>query len=366
MAQYGREHKKRHAIEKYKRKVSAEATGYMYPRFDPNLNLSIPSFAFNLQINLNIDIDFSIITSGIIKAKYGHARYNVDVYDPIAPIGVLIPNELTKQLYIYMTNRFTYATYRGYKYSLKMAKQFLDADLPIFTDFAPSPVWMPRFKKIEAWRNWTSFFNLAFFNVNIFPAKNVFIRVTDSPTFYGYSINPRTVLNDNLSSNLYDHGVYDNSFYLGDQDPYSEVILLSPNIYCYEPIWNVANFNYDRFIDKPVFDPSVLINIVEQFKGTQQPAYRSLVWLKGAERMQTMYMVHATYQHDILAKILRRFSNVINSPIEMAQYQAFALEYAYERKFMRLVEAEKVVLKYISLGLSETVLRGIIKLTSRK
>jgi hypothetical protein len=373
-----REHKKRHAIEKYKRKVNVYTASHMYNRFNPDLNFSVSSFAFNLSINLNIDIDVEIVIHYSQKARYGFARYGVDVYDPFAPIGILVPDELSKQLYTYMVRHFTPATYRGYKYSMRIAIQYLNANLPIFEKFAPIPVWLPRFRKIEAWRTWTSFFDLACFDVNIFPCEEVFIRVTDEEAskydsgkydynvYDGYEVAPRIVRNDNLSSNLYDHAVYDRSFYPNESAPYPEILLLAPNLYCYEPVFDVANFDYDVFLDVPTFDPDVMYDIMEEFKQTQQPLYRELIWFTKAERMQTMYTVQATYQHDILTKILRAFRNEISSPIQISQVAAFAMEYGYERKFMRLVEAEKVIDKYVSLGFDEGLLRRITAIVLRK
>jgi hypothetical protein len=362
----GRQHRKRHAIEKYKRKVGRESAGFMYNRFDPNLNLSIPTFAFNLGTLVGIDIDIGVTFPTPRKARYGEAQYSLDLYDPIAPLGILIPDEITKQLYIHMIRHFMSATWRGYKYSMRVANMYLYASLPIFTEFAPEPVWGVRFRKIEAWRLWTSFYNLAFYGCNIYPTEEVFIRVTDNPSFYGYPVNPRTTRNDNLSSNLYDHAVYDRAFYSREVAPYPEILLLAPNLYCYEPVYNVANYNYDVYLDLPVFDSNVLIEIMEHFKQTQQPLFRELVWFTAGEKMKLNYAIHATYQHETLQRILNRFKDVLQSPLQIGWIQAFAMEYAYERKLMRLVEAEKVIQKYIRLGLSEPLLRQAAQMTQRK
>lgn len=366
MSREGQEFRLRHQIEKYKRKVGRTSAGFMYNRFNPDLNLQLQSFAFSLQINLNIVIDNTIILPPSPKARYGFAFYAVDVYDPIAPVGILIPDELTKQLYLMIVKHFLYPTWRGYKYNMRIARKFLDASLPIFETFAPIPVWLPRFRKVEAWRNWTSFYNLAFYGCNIYPAPEVFIRVTDSPEDFGNPVQARTERNDNLSSNLYDHAVYDRAFYPRTVAPYPEIILLTPNLYCYQPVYNVANYGYDVYLDKPIFDGNTLIDIIQHFKDTHQPIYQELVWLKHSDRMQTMYAIQAVYQQETLRKILLAHSKVISSPIQIGRAYAFAMEYAYERKLMRLVEAERVIQKYVALGLSEGLLRQIAAITSRK
>lgn len=354
-----RQHRKRHTIEKYKRKIGQDVAGFMFDRFSPDLNFAPVTFAFNLNIALNIDIDINVIIPPPVKAKYGYAKYGLDQYDPLAPIGILIPNSLTKYLYTYMIKYFMQPNFRGYKYSMPISIKYLNASGEMFKTFAPNPVWLPRFRKIESWRMWTSFYNLAFYNVNIYPPDDVFIRVTDDPDFFGYTPHERSTLDDPLSSNLYDHGCYDCSFYPGDVDPYPEIILLADNIQCYEPLYNVANYGFDAYFDSVVFNPNVLVDIMTEFRQTQQPAYRQLIWLTGSERMKVMYTVHGSYQGDIRALVERVLGNDISSPLQLAKYNAFALEYPYARQFMQLVDAEAVITKYIRLGLSETLLRRI-------
>jgi hypothetical protein len=366
MSREAQEHRLRHGIELYKRKVGRDVAGFMYNRFDPSQNLSIQSFAFVLSINLNIVIDNNVILPPPTKARYGTARYGYDRYDPLAPIGILIPDQLTKQLYLFLIRHFMNATYRGYKYSLNTALQFLDASIQIFTKFAPEPVWVPRFRKVEAWRMWTSFFDLSCFDVSIFPADEVFIRVTDTPEDFGYPISPRTTRTDNLSSNLYDHGVWDRSFYTCVPAPYREIILLAPNLQCYEPVWDVANWDYDVFFDTVVFDPNALYDVIEHFKERQNPMYQQLTWFLSSERMKTMYAVQATWQQETLRRVLYKFRNVISSPLQISMIHAFAMEYGQQRKFMRLVESEKVIQKYVKLGVPESVLRGVAQVTQRK
>jgi len=362
----GREYKKRHAIEKYKRKVGREIAGDMWGRFDPNLNFAFPAFAFSMNILIQIEIDINIIFPPPEKARYGYAHYSVDVYDPLAPLGVLVPDELMKQLYVYVIKHFIYPTWRGYKYSLETAMKFLYASLPVFTEFAPEPIWIPRFRKIEAWRNWSAYYDLSCFDVNIFPADEIFIRVTDDPESFGYPVSERTVRSDNLSSNLYDHAVYERAFYPKTVAPYREILLLTPNLYCYQPVFDVANFDHDNFLDVVVFDENILYDIIESFKQTQQPLYRQLVWLKGSERMKVMYAVQASYQHETTTKIVNAFTDRVSSPIQLGQLYAFAMDYAYQRKFMRLVEAENVIERYKRLGLEESLLRQVAQITSRK
>jgi hypothetical protein len=361
----GQQQRMRKSIAHYNAKVGAPASDFMFPRFDPSVNLSGLTFAFNINLITGIVSETGVIFPAPVKAQYEVARYDVDKYDPLAPIGILIPNTITEYLYIYIVRHFTYGSRRGYKYSTTMAFQMFDSEAQIFTQFAPLPVWTPRIRKIEGWRNWTAFYNLALYNVNPYPTDQVFIRVTDSPSAFGNPVAARTVMNDNLSSNLYGHGVYGYSFYPSTAAPYPEVLLLSPNLQCYQPVYNIANYGYDVYYDIVVFDPNIMTNVVSSFQETQNPIYRQLVWLTGSPRMQTMYAIHATYQHDVRSKIENALANRISSPILISQYYAFALEYSYARKFMQLVTAQNVIQKYVKLGLDEALLNTIAQLTQR-
>jgi hypothetical protein len=331
----------------------------MYERFSPNLNLSPITFAMNLSLALNVHIDTSTIFPPASKARYSRSRYNVGQYDPYAPIGIQIADKITAFLYGYMVRHFVYGNQRGYKYSLAMALGFLHSCMPTLEQFAPEKVWITRFKKIEGWRNWTAFYNLAFYNVNIYPTDKVLIRVTDNPTNYGKTVTPREVLDDQLSSNAYNHGVYDHTYYPGDINPYDEVWLMVPNLTCYESLYHFANYNYDLYYQTAVFDPHVLTEVIEAFRAGQNPAYRQLLWFTGGERMKAMYTVHGSYQANIRAMIEKVLDGDIQSPMQIPQYYAFALEYVYARKFMQLVDAEKVIRKWVLLGLSDMLLRRV-------
>jgi hypothetical protein len=319
----------------------------------------------NLHLALNVHIDTSVIFPPPEKARYGHAQYNDNQYDPFAPIGIQIADKITALIYGYMIKHFTYGNQRGYKYSLDMARKFMIASMPTLSQFAPEKVWWTRFKKIEGWRNWTAFYNLAFYNVNIYPTDKVLIRVTDTPTDFGNAVTTRQILDDRLSSNAYDHGVYDHACYPGDVDEYPEVWLMVPNLTAYEPLYNFSNYNYDIYYETAVFDPNVLTNLMLSFRQNQNPLYRELLWFIGGERMSTLYTIHGKYQGDIRKNIEMALEGQISSPMQIAYYYAFSLEYAYSRKFMQLVDAEKVIQKWINLGLNEALLRRVAELTLR-
>lgn len=160
----------RRAIEKYKVKIGPAMTGFMYPRF----NFTPLSFSFSLSLIISINIEVEIVLPPILKARYGSAKYGLSRYDPLTILGVLLVDNLTKFLLAEMIRQFLPATQRGYKYAMHESLFFLNADLPIFEQFAIDPVWFVRFRKMEASRNWTAFYDMAFFDVNIYPTNPYF------------------------------------------------------------------------------------------------------------------------------------------------------------------------------------------------
>jgi hypothetical protein len=373
MSQYGQQRSTQHRIEKYNLKVGAGAAGSMGKRFDPKLNFASLALSFNLSILLNIVIDvnitFPVMISPMTRAQYGYAKYGIDKYDPFTAFAILIPDTLQKSLFEYMVRHFLMSGERGYKYDLATSYKFVDATENMLTKFAPEPVWKPRFQKIEAWRNWGSFWGAAFWGVNIWPQKYILIRITGHEKDYGWPDNPNTVRTGEDLAPRYGRDLYGATFYRlpikYQTAPYPEYFVKTLHLYVYQPVWGVANWGYDVWLDKPFFDPSILFGVVQDFRNRQQPQYRELTWFTGSERMKALHSIHASYQGDVFQKIQRLTAQRIRSPLEIPQYYAFALEYAYTRKFEQLVNGEAIIQKYKALGLNESLLRDISFLTLR-
>jgi hypothetical protein len=380
-------------IKHYNNKTGAGAAGYMYPRFTfPPL-----SFSFNLAtaISINVDLDITQITPPppAPKAKYGTAKYDIDYFDPLTVLGVIVPDTLTKYLLVRMVKSFLPATYRGYKYAIWDSFTFLIASLPMLETFAPDPVWFVRLRKMEAGRSWGMFMDLSFVDVNAVPLDPTLdghtweglIRVSDMlqscvsfmTADYGYcdfpptllvdlgGVAPRTSRNNNLTSDLMDHGLVDRLPCAGVCFPYPEVYVMFPCTCPYVPVMDVFNVDYDVCETTVDFNEDVASDIIETFKQTTQPAYQQLINFTGDKRMKSKFQIHATYQIIMTQLIRRILSDTTASVTDIAKYNAFGLEYSYARNFEQLIDAEKVITKYIRLGLTESVLRQIASAIQR-
>jgi hypothetical protein len=377
--------------------------------FNISLNLSQLSFAFNLSLSLSVTIEINI--TGIIttKAKYDTAKYGVDKYDPLTLLGVLIPDEITKFLALEMVHKFVPATSRGYKYAILNSFFYLNANMPILTQFAYEPVWPVRFRKMEASKNWMTFFDLSFFDVNAF-ATELLPCPSESESYFDYMIfdtgifdgslrsemlirfsellqaffdfaqfdvatfDSNIFINDfhnfterknNITSNIYEHCYYERATYMGETDPYPELFLLAPFTVPYEPVFDCMNFDYDVFETTVEFNESVLVDIMNSFKAKNEPTRRQMNLFMGADRMVMNYSIHATFQGKKFENMLRLLAPTVTSPTDLARYNSFIMEYVYKRKYYQKVDAELVIEKYVRMGLDETVLRQLAHQTGR-
>lgn len=381
----------------------------MYSRYDPNINLSMLTFAWQLNLTISVYVDVNIIFPPTGKAKYGSAIYGTNVYDPTVILSVLTADALTKWLMLHMVRRFLLSNQRGYKYSMPQSIYWLNAEIPMLETTAPEPVWYVRVRKIDASRNWTAFYDMAFFDVNAFPMdrtyalfdtdrfdmsdfgyeerqeSEILIRFSDmlrsifnmarfDDGLFDYPPNSLTSLDNifanthranNISANFFDCALFDRAPYAGDSMQYPELYLLAPNTVAYMPVFDVANFDFDVFYTAVSFDEGLVSSIVENAKQTQQPYYLELGQMRGSERMHTMYDVHAAFQSNRQYRIQKILSDYNVPRIQVSMYHAFMMEYTYKKMAEQLVDKETVIQRYIRLGLSETVLRAIAAMTSR-
>lgn len=397
-------------IKRYKAKSGASSVTGMYSRFDPNINLSGLSFAWQLDLAIKINIDIEIILNPINKAKYGSAIYGTSVYDPITVLGVLTANSLTKWLMLHMVRRFLPANERGYKYAMQESLYWLNAEIPMLETVAPEPVWFTRARKIDATRNWTAFYDMSFYDVNAYPTEALYggydlcqyeetyytdDELTESAVLIRFSDFLRCVWDctdymgsyvdavrndlwktngifsilknqDVISANFYDTARYDRAPYSGVPMPYPELYILSPNLVAYMPVYDVANYDYDVYYTTVEFDEDLVNSIVENARTVQQPIYRELLQFTGSERMHSLYETHARFQGERQYKIKKILADANVPRINNGLYNAFMMEYTYKKMAEGLVDKETVIQRYIRLGLNETVLRAIALMSSRR
>lgn len=382
-----------HMVEKYKRKTGPESI-IGQPQ---DISLSMLAFSWQLNLAININIDINIILNPTGKAKYGSAQYGTSVYDPTTVLGVLTADALTKWLMMHMARRFLLPNERGYKYSMPQSLYWLNAEIPMLEVAAQEPVWYVRVRKIDATRNWTAFFDMAFFEVNAFPTEpyhdsvlgdldsEVLIRVSDmlrcifnmalfDDGIFDYTpysllqldnIFTNTHRQNNISANFFDTAIFDRAPFSGVSMPYRELYLLSPNLASYMPVFDVANFDFDIFFTTVTFDEDLVNSIVEGAKQTQQLNYRDLVKLTGYQRMIALYQVHAAFQVDRQFRLQKILNDYAVPRIDVSMYHAFMMEYSYKHMYEQLLDKETVIQRYIRLGLNETVLRAIVVMSSR-
>jgi len=382
-----------HQVEKYKRKTSPQSVAGQTNMF----NFSMLTFAWQLNLAININIDVSIILNPAGKAKYGSAVYGTSVYDPTTVLGVLTADSLTKWLMLHMARRFLPANERGYKYSMPQSLYWLNAETPMLAVAAQEPVWYVRVRKIDATRNWTAFFDMSFFDVNAFPTdpyhdsvlgdldSEVLIRVSDilrcifdlamfDNGIFDYTpysllqldnIFANTHRTNNISANFFDTAIFDRAPFSGISMPYRELYLLSPNLIAYMPVFDVANFDFDVYYTTVSFDEYLVNSIVEGAKQNQQPIYRDLVKLTGYQRMVALYQVHAAFQVDRQYRLQKILNDYAVPRIDVSMYHAFMMEYSYKHMYEQLLDKETVIQRYIRLGLNETVLRAIAAMSGR-
>lgn len=377
--------------------------------FSNTFNFGKLSFAFSLNLVININIVINIQQ----KSMYGVAKYGVDVYDPVTLFGILVPNEVTKFLATEMVRKFVPATTRGYKYALFNSFFYLDASLPIFTAYAPEPIWPMRFRRMEANKNWTCFFDLSFFDVGSFPtdpllrpfvpvfdtckfdlckfgdslqpddisASEMFVRFTDlieSCLDWGHfdmtkfdsnefltDMHPRTTRDNNITSNMLDYSFFDRCTFVGENFLYPELYLLVPFVVAYTPAFDCMNFDVDVLASTVDFNESTLTDIISSFDQRSNPIYRQANLFQSSERMVLDYSIHATFQGNLRDRTLRILQNKLTSPTQLTLYNAFVAEYVYKRKYYQLIEGELVIQKYIKLGLDETLLRQLAAMSQR-
>jgi len=401
--------KLRHQMEKYRLKSGVESAGEIFPRFDPNLNLSGLTFAWQLNLAISVNIDVEIILDPTKKAKYGSAVYGTSVYDPVTILGVLTADSLTKWLMLHMIRRFLPPNARGYKYTMQQSLYWLNAEIPMLAVAGPEALWYVRVRKIDATRNWTAFYDMAFYEVNAYPTDPLFggydlceyeetyyddgteresevlIRFSEmlrciwdlaryDNGLYDRAPNSLLTLDNifsssptpaNISANFYDTARYDRAPYSGVPMPYPELYLLSPNLVAYMPVYDVANYDFDVYYSTVSFDEDLVNSIVQYARQNQQPYYRILLQYTGSKRMHAMYNVHAAFQVDRQYRIQKILQDYAVPRIHVSMYHAFMMEYSYKRMYEQLIDKETVIQRYIRLGLSETVLRAIALMSSR-
>lgn len=386
-----------HQVEKYKRKTGADAVAGWFNNLNPDINLSMFSFAWQLNLAININIDIEIIWPTGGKAKYGSARYGTDVYDPTTVLGVLTADTLTKWLMLHMARRFLPPNERGYKYSMPQSLYWLNAEIPMLAVAAEEAVWYVRVRKIDATRNWTAFYDMAFYDVNAYPTEpytdpvlgdidsQVFIRFSDmlrslyemaryDDGLYDYPPNSLLdvggIFDDStrpawISANFYDTAKYDRAPYSGLSMPYPELYVLSPNLVAYMPVYDVANYDFDVYYTTVTFDEDLVNSIVENAKQTQQGQYRELVTFTGEKRRNALYQIHAAFQVDRQYRLQKILNDYAVPRVDVLMYHAFMMEYSYKKMYEQLLDKETVIQRYIRLGLNETVLRAIAKMSGR-
>lgn len=386
-----------HQVEKYKRKTGADAVAGWFNRLDLNTNFSMASFAWQLNLAITINIDVNVILNPAIKAKYGSAIYGTSVYDPTTVLGVLAADSLTKWLMLHMARRFLPPNERGYKYNMPQSLYWLNAEIPMLEVAAEEAVWYVRVRKIDATRNWTAFYDMAFFDVNAYPTEpyhdsvlgdmdsEVFIRFSEmlrcifdiarfEDAIFDYLLNSLLQLDNifnnthrqnNISANFFDTAIFDRAPFSGLSMPYQELYLLSPNLVAYMPVFDVANFDFDVYYTTVSFDEDLVNSIVENAKQTQQGQYRELVTFTGEQRRNALYQVHAAFQVDRQYRLQKILNDYAVPRVDVLMYHAFMMEYSYKRMYEQLIDKETVIQRYIRLGLNETVLRAIAVMSGR-
>ena len=163
-----------------------------------------------------------------------------------------------------MARRFLPANARGYKYTMPQSLYWLNAEIPMLEVAAQEPVWYVRVRKIDLTRNWTAFYDMAFFDVNAYPTEEyhdpilgdvpsqTLVRFSDmlrslfdmaryDDGLYDYPVNSLldigAIFNDatrpmNVSANFYDCARYDRAPYAGVPMPYPELYILSSEFSC--------------------------------------------------------------------------------------------------------------------------------------
>lgn len=355
------------------------------------------TLAFQLNLAISINIDIKIIWDSGQKAKYGSAVYGKSVYDPTVILGVLTADSLTKWLMLHMVRRFLLRNERGYKYSLPESFYWLNAEIPMLETAGQEAVWYMRSRKIDATRNWTAFFDMAFFDVNAFPTEpyideflnpvgsETFIResdmlqcifdialfdnaIFDHPAFGLLDVDNifvSSTRHKNISANFFDTAVFDRAPFSGVTMPYRELYVLAPNQVAYEPIFDVANFDYDIFETTVEFDEGLVNSIIENAKQNQQGLYRELLQFTEGPRMQSNYATMANFQVMRQYRIQTILRQYLVKPVDLHMYHAFAMQFAFKHMANQLVDKETIIQRYIRLGLNETVLRAIAALPSR-
>lgn len=409
-------------IKKYIHKTSLSNISAMENRFNPNPtgfdafgnpiggNFSFLSFSFNLQLLLNINIDIKIIFNPTMtKARYGKAKYGSDRYDPATLLGVMTPDDITKFLLVHLVHEFVNGTERGYKYALPLSLFMLNSEIQILDNFAQQPVWNIRVRKMEGARNWTSYLDLMFLDVNILQLDPYHVHTTSDLDFgildimlldvdgayaseallrfsdilksaldfmclddgilslldFIRSVGERTEREDNLTSNLVGHGLLDRLPLAGDNFIFPEVFLMFPANIAYEPVVDCMNLDYDRLESSVGFDADVMTDLVASFRTTQNVIYQQWQQMAKAPKMQTDYAIHQTFQQVRFANLMKIIGDQISSPTQITHYNAFLMEYTYKKKFNQLVDGELVIQKYKKQGLDETLLRAIAAMSLR-
>lgn len=387
----------RRRVEKYNAKTGGAAVAGQYAYLNPSINFSLVNFAWQINIGININIDIQIILNPETKAKYGSAVYGTSVYDPVTILGVLTADALTKWLMIHMVKRFLLRNERGYKYTMPESLYYLNAEIPILETVGPEPIWYMRVRKIDATRNFTAFFDIAFFDVNAYPTEpytdptlgpmdsEVLLRFSDmlasifDMAFFDTGIFDRPKLSllsidnifssstrhGNISANFFDTAVFDRAPFSDVTMPFKELYVLSPNLVAYMPVFDCANFDYDIFYSTVQFDEDLVYNVMENAKQNEAPAYRELISYTQGERMHSGYATHAAFQVQRQFDLQRIFEKHAVPRTHVIMYHAFASEFAYKRMSDQLVGKETIIQRYIRLGLNETVIRAIAALPSR-
>lgn len=407
------EHRRDFMIKKYNARTGANAVGTFingnfYSSFPP-FDFSMLSFSFQLNLAISVDIDINVIFDPAGKAKYGSAVYGISVYDPVTVLGVLTADSITKWLMAHMARRFLLRNERGYKYSLPESFYWLNAEIPMLEIAGQEPVWYVRSRKIDATRNWTAFYDMSFFDVNAFPTAELYggydlceyddtfyseddlteseilIRISDmllcifdlatfdlgefdKPTFGLDSLDNifySSVRVNNISANFFDTAIFDRAPFSGVTMPYRELYILVPNLVAYEPIFDVANFDYDVFYSTVTFDEDLVNTVIENAKLNQAVQYRELIQFTQSERMHSNYATMANFQVMRQYRIQTILRQYLVKPVDLHMYHAFAMQFGFKHMVNQLMDKETIIQRYIRLGLNETVLRAIAALPSR-
>ena len=144
-----------------------------------------------------------------------------------------------------------------------------------------------------------------------------------------------------------------------------DTFLLFDSRLSYEPVVDCMNVDFDSVEGNVVFNPDVLVAIMENFTATQSALFKQLELFRSAPKMQQNFAINVTFQTGRLSSMKKLVLDQVTSPHEIALYNGFMMEYSDKKKFNQLVAAEAVIQKYIALGLSESLLRQIAAMTLR-